>query len=62
MGPSLGRSEPNSKRFLEDRRDLLLWLAALTGGGSTGPSYLVDEHRDYIIFGEDRIIVREARS
>lgn len=62
MGPSLGKSGPVSKKFLEDRRDFLLWLKTIRQPGPQGPSYLINEQRDYILFGGDRIIVKEAGS
>ena len=62
MGPTLGKSGPVSKKFLEERRDFLLWLKTMKQTGPSGPSYLVNENREYILFGGDRIIVRDVRS
>ena len=62
MGPSLGKTQLPAKKFLEERRDFLYWLLMNRGAGPTTPSFLITENKEYILFGGDRIIVRDARS
>lgn len=47
--------------FFENRRRSLL-LFKLTGKTVPGvPSYLVDENRDILVFGQDRIVIKPAK-
>ena len=62
MGPSLGKTQSPSKRFLEDRRDFLFWICSSQNIGPQTPGYLINEAKEYILFGGDRIIVKPARS
>ena len=50
------------KTFLDKRRELLFNLRAIKGGGDPSlPSYLINEGKFAIIFGQDRIVVRPPR-
>lgn len=45
----------------ETRRKLLLQLQAFGFSKPKGPSYLITEDNEPIVFGEDRILIRKSK-
>lgn len=61
MEPSYVHTASVPKTFLDKRRELIFNLRAIKGGRSTSPVLLINEGKDYIVFGQDRIVLKPAR-
>lgn len=46
---------------LSHRRRLFLLMMKKLNGGPKLPSYLIDENRNYIVIGGDRILIRKYK-
>lgn len=59
MLPSYSPSIAVPDKFIEKRRKMLLSLAIFNqGGASQVPMYLINEDKDPITFGGDRILIK----
>lgn len=61
MLPSYVHTASVPKTFLDKRRELIFNLRVINGGGPTSPVLLINEGKDYIVFGQDRIVLKPAR-
>lgn len=58
MLPSYSPTIAVPDKFIEKRRKMLLSMAVLKQGSSSVPMYMINEDKDRITFGGDRILIK----